>query len=33
MKESYTIDNFKVTMLYARIKSWQEAEGVTALAA
>lgn len=33
MTEAYTMEDFKATRLYASIKSWQVAEGVTALAA
>lgn len=33
MIESYSIDDFKTTRLYASIQAWQVTEGVTALAA
>ena len=33
MTESYSMDDFKATRLYASIQAWQTAEGVTALAA
>ena len=33
MIEAYSFDDFKTTRLYASIKSWQDLEGVVALAA
>lgn len=33
MTEAYTMEDFKTTRLYASIKFWQEAEGVSALVA
>lgn len=33
MIEAYSLDDFKITRLYASIQAWQETEGVTALAA
>lgn len=33
MIDVYSLDDFKVTRLYASIQAWQEAEGVTALTA